>query len=767
MVFDNSVEKSEIDEDNPLVVAAVKQFMSRLDAGETPKLEDFLHEHREIASVLRPALEGLAMVYGAATPAKYQPDTASRDAEFTAKPIGDFQIVGELGRGGMGIVYEAIQLSLGRRVALKVLPFASGLDESRLQRFRNEAYAAAQLHHTNIVPVYAVGSDRGVQYYAMQLIDGQTLSEMMTCLRDDNSTEEHVIAAPDRDSNSPGISGGRSRASLENQRSTVLSNAGDRKRHYRSMVQLAYQATLAIEHAHEYGVVHRDIKPGNLLLDNMGKLWVTDFGLAQIEHAGSQLTRSGVALGTVRYMSPEQAAGNRAVMDHRTDIYSLGVTLYEMLTLRPAIIGHDYRTMLNYVVEQEPLAPKLVDPNLPIELDTIIRKAIAKEPTARYATAKALGDDLMAWLDDKPIAAKAPTMWQWIGKWRKRNRRLVNVAVGLMVAASVGLLITTLMVIREQQRTNLALQAERASFAQARRAVDTFSELSETELAYRPEFQNLRRRIMETSLEFYRDFISQRSSDFAESQELKEASAKVERMVEELKLLDDVAPLLMLADVRVRAELGIAPELGNELADEIEQIQVARANLGDETGPLLAAADMGIGTRLRAFVEDVGGAIDAAQMNRLRQIVRQQQLPFTFLTMEVGDALELTVDQRQQINRIIQEERPGRRGPPEGDRPRNNVSPAFGPNGPPNDRFGRAFGGGPPRRGGRDGGMEGMDRGGPPHGPEGPFSGNRGGPESEATHRTVARIVQVLTTEQKEKWDELIGAPFHFNRRPL
>lgn len=762
----NKVDDS-AEQDDPRVISAVKEFMAMLEAGQAPELEGFIEQHAEVATALRPALEGLAMVFGAATPAKVPTPMAMPDAEFTAKPIGDFQIVSELGRGGMGIVYEAIQMSLGRRVALKVLPFASGLDASRLQRFRNEAHAAAQLHHTNIVPVYAVGSDRGVQYYAMQLIEGQTLAELIEGLRVASHSDRQTSSSLKRsgkksfgEADTVSLREARLGEKASTLQSTFHTSVGasvvERRRHYRTMVQLAYQATLALEHAHQYGVVHRDIKPGNLLLDTFGKLWVTDFGLAQIEQAGTQLTRSGDALGTVRYMSPEQAVGNRLILDHRTDVYSMGVTLYEMLTLHPAIVGNDYRTMLNQVVEQEPLAPKVVDPALPTELDTIIRKAIAKEPAARYATAKALGDDLLAWLDDKPIAAKPTTLWQRLGKWRKRNSRLVNVAAGLLVAASIGMMVTTLMVLREQRLTNQALQAEsrqrtaaEASFQQARRAVDTFSELSETELAYRPEFQDLRRQILETSLEFYRDFLAQRGVDSKDSVELREASAKVQRIVEELKLLDDVAPLLLLGDSRVRDELKIRPELGAQLVQEINEVQQVRANLGGEYGMLLAGPSNEIGILLRDFVSAVRESIDEAQMKRLRQIVRQQQLPFTFLTLEVRDALQLSSEQRQQIGKIIHETRPGRRGPPDG--------------GPGREPFGGNFDGvGPPRRGGRGGGP---DRNGP-RGYENGFDRPGGEQEFElATQKTVAAILEILTADQRRTWTELIGDRFQHRLR--
>mgnify|MGYP001062054150 CR=1 FL=1 len=270
---------NDLDEtDDGRVVAAVKEYMRMLEEGNAPDREAYLKHHAEIADELRPSLEGLALVHQAAEPKPVErrvapnsgladsefpnsefPNSEFPNSEFTAQPIGDFQIVGELGRGGMGVVYEAIQLSLGRHVALKVLPFASALDEVRLQRFRNEAHAAAALHHTNIVPVYAVGSDRGVHYYAMQRIDGCTLAELIENMRTTNS---------DRGDGQPS-----SMDSTIARYSTVLSdNSAGRRRYYKSVVRMIHQAALAIEHAHQYGVVHRDIKPANLLLDSAGKI---------------------------------------------------------------------------------------------------------------------------------------------------------------------------------------------------------------------------------------------------------------------------------------------------------------------------------------------------------------------------------------------------------------------------------------------------------------------------------------------------------------
>ena len=322
----------------------------------------------------------------------------------------------------MGVVYEAVQLSLGRKVALKVLPFASGLDEVRLQRFRNEAHAAAALHHTNIVPVYAVGSDRGVHYYAMQMIEGRTLADVIDEMRQETKQGKSNDTRPMRDTVGA--------ATTRSNNTTSMGTSMGRRRYYESAVRMAHEAAIAIEHAHQYGVIHRDIKPGNLLIDGAGKVWVTDFGLAHIESDTNNLTRTGDPMGTLRYASPEQASGNRMILDHRTDVYSFGVTLYELLTLRPAIEGEGFRELLNAVIEVDPPSPMSIAPDLPTELDTIVRKAIAKQPSERYATMKALADDLQCWLDDKPIQAKPPTALERLAKWRRRNSGLVAAAFG-------------------------------------------------------------------------------------------------------------------------------------------------------------------------------------------------------------------------------------------------------------------------------------------------------------------------------------------------
>src|SRR5205807_1437452 len=291
----------------------------------------FLARHPEIAPALSECLAGLDLLHTTGPKLRDPPLTASTAEPPTA--LGDFRIVREIGRGGMGVVYEAVQLSLGRRVALKVLPFAAALDGKQLQRFKNEAQAAAHLHHQNIVPVHFVGCERGVHFYAMQYIEGQTLANVIHELR---LGERGCVSAPSlgaltqprspEDVLTPPV------AALSTEHSTTS------PAFFRTVANFGVQAAEALEHAHQLGVIHRDIKPANLLVDASGRLWITDFGLA---HCQSQpgLTMTGDLLGTLRYMSPEQALAKRITVDARTDIYSLGVTLYELLALQPAYNG--------------------------------------------------------------------------------------------------------------------------------------------------------------------------------------------------------------------------------------------------------------------------------------------------------------------------------------------------------------------------------------------------------------------------------------------
>jgi serine/threonine protein kinase/Flp pilus assembly protein TadD len=410
--------------DDPRVLRAVEDYLAALEAGQAPGREDFLRQHADIAARLGEYLDGLELIHRAGSAAGTSTNRdAAADELAGAEPLGDFLLVREIGRGGMGVVYEAVQRSLNRRVALKVLPFAAALDARQLQRFHNEARAAACLHHPHIVPVFGVGCERGVHYYAMQLIDGQTLAAAIEALRQPRT--------PDAPSASSTAS--TAKALLSTERDGVRSRP-----FFRAVAQLGIEAAEALDLAHQLGVVHRDIKPGNLLLDEAGTLWVADFGLARI---GTQtgLTMSGDLVGTLRYMSPEQVLAQRGLIDHRTDIYSLGATLYELLTLQPAVRGTDRQELLRQIAWEEPVRPRRLNRAIPAELETIVLKALEKNPADRYATARELADDLGRFLKDEPIRARRPGLLQRARKWSRRHR-VVVAATGVVVALALVLL---------------------------------------------------------------------------------------------------------------------------------------------------------------------------------------------------------------------------------------------------------------------------------------------------------------------------------------
>jgi serine/threonine protein kinase/Flp pilus assembly protein TadD len=408
------------------------------------------------------------------------PGPSGGDPRLEVGVLGDFRIIREVGRGGMGVVYEARQLSLDRRVALKVLPLAAAMDGKQLQRFELEAHAAACLHHTNIVPVHVVGCERGVPFYAMQFIEGRSLAQLIAELRrleglDGVDTPAAHLADISTSTLAAGLLSGRPSQAVRpavpaepgpdwpRPTSSPPAPAGSaspttpapghdggsspgsstRSRAYiRTVAQLGVQVAEALDHAHTRGILHRDIKPANLLLDEKGQLWVTDFGLAQIQ-GNAGLTLTGDILGTLRYMSPEQALARRVVIDGRTDIYSLGVTLYELLTLRPAIDGPDRGEILRRIAEKEPSPPRSLNPAVPRDLETICLKCLHKDPRRRYATAAALADDLNRFLRDQPIAARPVGRLERVLRWMRRNPTatalIVTAALLLGLAGAAGL----------------------------------------------------------------------------------------------------------------------------------------------------------------------------------------------------------------------------------------------------------------------------------------------------------------------------------------
>jgi hypothetical protein len=524
-----------VGQDDPRVIQALDDYLAAQEAGQKPDRWVFLARHGEIAEALAKCLDGLEFVQKAAPQLDQQVVGTALSAITgelaTTMPLGDFRIVREIGRGGMGVVYEAEQLSLGRRVALKVLPFAAALDARQLQRFKNEAQAAAHLHHTNIVPVFGVGCERGVHFYAMQYIEGQTLAQIIADLKLQKAGKDQAAngSSPADGDSKPTLTTGQGGEATRP--SISLSRCFAASSFFRTVANLGLQAAEALEHAHQVGVVHRDIKPANLLVDGWGKLWITDFGLARF-HADAGLTLSGDLLGTLRYMSPEQAVGKWVPGDHRTDIYSLGATLYEMLTLKPAFNGGNREELLAQIASAEPLRARQVNNAVPAELETIVRKAMEKKPEERYGAAKDLADDLRRFLEDKPILAKPPTLTLRAKKWSRRHKPVVMtavIAVALILPLVIaGLVAAILLITREKNRTQEALKEAKANFETAeenrRRAEANFqnaliavdqmvSRASEEQLAGVPQMDPFRRNILEDALHFLETVIQENSTD--------------------------------------------------------------------------------------------------------------------------------------------------------------------------------------------------------------------------------------------------------------
>lgn len=472
-------------------------------------LDRLTSQYPELADEIRSMAASLEVLHHATEQMRPAADQQSgaQDEVVRPKRLGDFEIGDEIGRGGMGVVYEARQLSLQRQVALKVLPFAAMWDQKQIARFRNEALAAAQLHHPNIVPVFAVGQERGVHFYAMQYIEGHSLDQVVEELKRENvdkkSKHQAIVSTALRNS---------TRANARPTSNFSSQQSQDRAGYCRAVAQLGRQAAAALQHAHEYGIVHRDIKPSNLMVDGQAKLWITDFGLARIQSSPS-VTMTGDVVGTLRYMSPEQAAGQPALVDGRTDIYSLGATLYELLTLQPAFPGEDRHAVLRDIEANEPLPPRSINPTIPVDLETIVLQAMAKPRDSRYLTSQALGEDLQRFLDGKPTLARRPTIVDRTAKWMRRHRSFVGLAAMFLITLTIGSSVAAFKIAAEQERTKVALadaqrNLDRAEehFAQARQVVDRFGIQLADQLQDTPGTERLRQQLLVETLNYYRGF---------------------------------------------------------------------------------------------------------------------------------------------------------------------------------------------------------------------------------------------------------------------
>ena len=372
-----------------LVETALAAWCDLHERGESVERETFLEQYdAAIRGELSQCLKAFDFIQRAV------PRTESQsawpimgDASGFGLPfrLGDFEVEEEIGRGGMGVVYRAVQVSLDRQVAIKILPFAALLDGRQLERFRNEARAAAMLKHPNIVSVLSVGYERGLHYYAMELVEGSSLAEILRTLADDEQSTS---------------------ATGETKPIAELSTrfARDRAGFFRSVARLGIQAGDALQTAHEAGIIHRDIKPSNLLLDRDGRPLIADFGLARMQ-SDQGVTMTGDVLGTLRYMSPEQLQSSQSA-DQRSDVYSLGLTMYELVAGRPAFEATEKAQLITKIIDGDmpPLHRQLS--TTPRDLETIIAKSVSLNADARYQSASELTDDLQRYVDGKPVLAR-------------------------------------------------------------------------------------------------------------------------------------------------------------------------------------------------------------------------------------------------------------------------------------------------------------------------------------------------------------------------
>jgi tetratricopeptide (TPR) repeat protein len=371
--------------------------------------------------------------------------------------LGDFDLLQEIGRGGMGVVFEARQLSLNRRVALKVLPAGLGLTEQAIRRFDREARAAAKLHHTNIVPVYATGEDAGSHYYAMELVEGGSLADIVRDLSSGDSVP--LFDAPLTDTANDSGSG-RSSAGT-----TTSDGTPPPRGRFEVAARLIAEVAEALEYAHGRGIIHRDIKPANLLVSEGGRLRITDFGLARIAQEPG-MTVSGSFLGTPAYMSPEQIAAGRIALDHRTDIYSLGSVLYELITLQRAFPGESRDKVLTGIMTREPPSPRKLDSKIPVDLDTICLKAIEKDPERRYQTAGELAQDLRRFLAHGLIAARRAGPLRRAAKFVQRHPVSAVIVVAALLIGGIGTVAWRMSVARTEQTLQTVLADARFAMSQ-------------------------------------------------------------------------------------------------------------------------------------------------------------------------------------------------------------------------------------------------------------------------------------------------------------
>ena len=401
------------------------------------------------------------------------PDAPTIDGHPEANPVplcggarvryfGDYEIRRELGRGGMGVVFEARQISLNRPVALKMIRAGVLADEAELRRFQNEAEAVALLDHPGIVPVHEVGEHGGQRYFSMKLVPGDSLAGRLGRYRGDPRVAAGLVA----------------------------------------------ELAEAVHHAHVRGILHRDLKPANILIDEQGHPHVTDFGLAKRVEGDAELTQSGAILGTPAYMAPEQATGHRASITTATDVYGLGAVLYALLSGRAPFGGDSAIETLDAVRTRPPVPPSRFDSRIPLDLEVICLKCLEKDPARRYRSADAMGEDLRRWLDGRPIAARLVGSITRAWKWCRRHPLPAVLAASLVLAVLAGSVASTALWLRAERNYRNEQEARTEALARLGLALEAirtyYTGVSEDVMLKEPQMRSLRDKLLGTALEFYK-----------------------------------------------------------------------------------------------------------------------------------------------------------------------------------------------------------------------------------------------------------------------
>jgi serine/threonine protein kinase/WD40 repeat protein len=624
-------ETEPIDRDEQLG-EAIEAYLALAEAGPAPDVEEFASRYPDLGDDLQAALEGLALVRGLVGESGGGGGPGHRLE--SGRRIAGYRIVRVLGRGGMGTVYEAVHVGLDRPVALKVLGNHAAPDSTGRRRFLNEARTAAGLHHTHIVPVFDVGQVGGLCYYAMQRIEGSGLDRVLRHLRRDRS-----IAAGSGSGQATPRSRSRSRTTptaaasvsasgtephgSEEETITWLSQAGQSglaglgkdhdddgppydpprgSAYYRWVAEVGREAAEALAHAHRRGIIHRDVKPSNLLVDARGIVWVADFGLAR-RLADPGLTHHDSLLGTPRYMSPEQA--RTGPIDGRTDVYSLGATLYELLTLRPPFEGQTAAELVEQTRAREPAALRQYDPRIPRDLETIVLKTLAKRPNDRYPTAAELAEDLERFLNHEPVRARriGPLGRAW--RYARRHPSLTAVSSVALAAVLATATAAYVRVVQERDQARLATAQSLVFLRDAQTA------MRKTQDANRKTESAMRDLLLSQAQVMVRNS-HMPGRRRAGLRLIQEAAALGPDPVLRSKLRDEAVEALVLRDVENRSEIRTGP--GRAIVFGPDDARLATLSDGGDEFTLWNLAERSVVGRHRLVNASMPGRIPMFRM---------------------------------------------------------------------------------------------------------------------------------------------------------